>query len=152
MGETPIANDVPGHHRGAGEAAQLGAARVGRGVVVLQNRGHRAGRAASCVVDPGSLEARPAEVRAVRPVWAPVVDLLATTLADVADGDRALQRVEGEPIRIAQAEREDLVEAGLPDERIAARNPIGDSPDASAVLRLADLSAPGKRVDPKELA
>ena len=83
------------------------------------------------------LEVVPAEVRAAKRLAALEVDLLPAVLADVADHDAPL--VEGEPERVSQAERVDLVAAGLADVRVALRDAV----------RLLALSV---RVDPQQLA
>ena len=67
-----------------------------------------------------TLEVVPAEVGAAQGALSLVIDLLVAVLADVADQDPSA--IEREAKRVAQAERVDLIAAGLAHERVAARD------------------------------
>ena len=88
-----------------------------------------------------ALERPPAEVRALAPAAAHVVDLLPRALADVADGERAVRAVEGEAPRVAQAVGVDL----------AARARRGRRTGCSRA-RVYGLAAGRRRLDAQDLA
>ena len=101
------------------------------------------------VIGTRALEARPAEVGAAGGALGAVVDLLAAALADVADRDRAGDRVEGEAERVAQADRVDLVAAGgrrrTGCRRGSCRSACGPGPSASARRRGRPWASPSFR-------
>ena len=105
------------------------------------------GLVAVAVEDRVSLKKVPAEVGAAGAVGAEMVDLFELVLADVCDCNRPALGVEGEAIRIAQAQRVDLAGAvGASRERVGVGNGVAPALLRVEAKQLAEQARPVLRV------